>query len=391
MRKITTLFSCLIFAITLGFAQDYERYNKHLDTSFYSEALGYTRDITVTVPLEWQREIFQEFPLIVVFDQQNPRSHGYILNTIDYLTSNEQMPSAVVVSIASDQAHRYIETLHKISNEKGKAADNERFLFEELIPWLEEDYEISDYHLFIGHSRYGYFTTSMLNSRAEDVNAVIALSPFFFQKNVDLTDTLEKVIQEELPFKRYYTFGIGNDYPEQYDSMMLVVNQNTNPNLIINDYFFEDATHNVTPGLIIAPALYNIFEYWSTHQNIYFFNEGSDLKLKDSLEQVIFKHYGSSFSFSLGILNGKGWHHYGKEEYHKAIEAWRVMLENYPNFTEGYLYILESQIILGEDVEETVKSFQKSLNSSTLFNEAEKMELLKAYDELILQLTNKEN
>ena len=34
------------------------------------------------------------FPVILLFDRQNERSFGYILRSIDYLTSTEQMPAA---------------------------------------------------------------------------------------------------------------------------------------------------------------------------------------------------------------------------------------------------------------------------------------------------------
>ena len=54
--------------------------------------------VALTVPLEWQEDIDRRFPLIVIFDSQNKRSHGYMLRTIDYLTSNEQMPASVIVT-----------------------------------------------------------------------------------------------------------------------------------------------------------------------------------------------------------------------------------------------------------------------------------------------------
>ena len=59
--------------------------------------------------------------------------------------------------------------------------------------------------------------------------------------------------------------------------------------------------------------------------------------------------------FSLGILNGKGWYFYNEKEYEKAIEAWKILIDSYPNFSEGYLYIMDAQIQLNQDISETVK------------------------------------
>lgn len=133
----------LIILVLVGtnnlFAQEYERYKKLLDTTITSKNLGFDKNITVTVPFEWQEDINRDFPLIIVFDRQNLRSHNYILNTIDYLTSNEQMPSSVIISVESEQEHRYYETLHLASSEKGLALENEKFIFEELITLAEKN------------------------------------------------------------------------------------------------------------------------------------------------------------------------------------------------------------------------------------------------------------
>src|SRR5690606_20766343 len=114
-----------------------------------------------------------KFPVIIVFDRQNKRSHQFILNAIDYLTSNEQMPSAVIISVESEQRFRYVETLHKVTDPAGKAELTEQFIFEEIIPMAQNELKASDFKLFIGHSRYGYFTTSLFNNRIQDLNAVI--------------------------------------------------------------------------------------------------------------------------------------------------------------------------------------------------------------------------
>lgn len=84
----------MVVTATTVSAQQYERYKKLTDTTWVSSHLGFEKSISVTVPIEWQRGIDNDFPLVVIFDRQNSRSHDYIIRTIDYLTSNEQMPSS---------------------------------------------------------------------------------------------------------------------------------------------------------------------------------------------------------------------------------------------------------------------------------------------------------
>lgn len=373
------LTSCLflfLFIANFSFAQKYERYKALTDTNIASKYLGFNKDISITVPMEWQEDLIRDFPLIIIFDRQNQRSHNYILNTIDYLTSNEQMPSSIIVSIASEQKYRYVETLHQSSSKEGLASENEKFLFDELIPFMEKNYKASSFRLFIGHSRYGYFTSSLLSSRTNELNGVISLSPFFTQKNVNLCDSIAALRNKKFKANKYYFFGIGNDYPSDFIKMDSVTKNLHIPLLHTKGYFFKTADHNATPGLTIAPAMYSVFEDWSAIQAKYISNQQTDLNILPSLENEILSTYGNRIELSLGILNGKGWFFYNEEKYDKAIEAWQILLKTYPNFSEAYLYIIDAQIQLKKDYSQTAITFRNSLSNSKMYTAKEKVDLL---------------
>ncbi len=377
IRKPLNVLLFVLFVPFCILGQEYERYKTLLDTTIASESLGFDKAITVTVPFEWQKDVNRHFPLIIVFDQQNQRSHNYILSTIDYLTSNEQMPSAVIISVTSNQKYRYLETLHPESNIVGLAYQNEKFIFDELIPLAEKELKASTFRLLIGHSRYGYFTSSLLFSRIDQLNGVISLSPFFDQDNVNLVDSIPRLQKQQLNAYKYYRFGIGNDYPEDFVKMKAAIRALNNPKINAKGVLFKEAGHNVTPGLTIATALYDIFENWSSAQTKYISNAQRDLSIIDSLDSKILAHYGSKLEFSLGILNGKGWFFYNEKEYKKAIEAWQILLKSYPNFSEGYLYIADAQMQLKQDFSQSLEQFKHSFNESTIYSEEERNELLK--------------
>lgn len=374
-KRIYTLIIILIFYLNGLFAQPYERYRHLVDTSILSEHLHFAKNITITVPIEWQKDVNRTFPVIVIFDRQNQRSHQYIINTIDYLTSNEQMPSAIIVGIESEQMYRYPETSYKLSHPEGMALENEQFIFEELLPLLENQYKASTFRLFIGHSRYGYFTTSLLTTRANELNGVISLSPFFGQKQVDLTDSIATLNSKQVQGRKYYRYGIGNDYPDDFTRMEAAWKQCTQSLWDSKGYLFPQADHNVTPGLTIGIALYEIFEKWSEVQLKYIDNEMSDLHKIADFERDIQEAYGNKLEFSLGTLNGKGWFFYGEGKMEQAITAWQIMMQVYPNFAEGYLYIIDAQLQLKQDVATTVQLFTNTLETSAIYSAAEKLEL----------------
>lgn len=373
---ILTIFLGLLTSTLFG--QSYERYKKLLDTTLTSKHLGFDKNITVTVPIEWQKDVSRNFPLIIVFDKQNERSHNYILNTIDYLTSNEQMPSSIIISIESDQKYRYIETQYKESDKDGLATENEFFLFDELIPLAENIYKASSFRILIGHSRYGYFTSSLLFSRMNEINGIISLSPFFNQKNISLIDSIANLKNQIISSKKYYRFGIGDDYPSDFIKMDSAIKNLNIPLFDAKGFFFKEADHNATPGLTIGVSLYEIFEEWSKIQSKYISNEQKEISILDSLEREIISHYGSKLEFSLGILNGKGWYFYNEGQFERAIDAWEILVKSYPNFSEAYLYILDTQMQLERknDYSDTIERFNASLASSNFYSDKERDELL---------------
>ncbi|MGV3459237.1 MAG: hypothetical protein ACO1N9_02160 [Flavobacterium sp.] len=384
IKKAYILFFILTsFTATLS-AQNYERYKKLKDTTIVSKYLRYEKDISVIVPIEWQRNSNSDFPLIIIFDSQNQRSHNYIINTIDYLTSNEQIPSSVIISIASSRQHRLNETQYKISDVAGLALENEQFIFDELIPIAEKRYKAGAFRMFIGHSRYGYFTTSLFINRVEDLNAVIAISPFFTQKNIELADSISKMDKRTYLSEKYYRFAIGNDFPEDYSKMEAVLKKlNPNPSLNIRAYRFKEAGHNVTPGLFVSVALYEIFEEWAAVQAKYTSVKQKEVSIITSLDNEIQSHYGSRLNFSIGNLNGKGWHFYNEKDYGSAIKAWQILLATYPNFSEGYLSIIKARKALKQDYSNTVKDFKESLSNSELYTEKQKNDLLAELDGMV--------
>ena len=140
--------------------------------------------------------------------------------------------------------------------------------------------------------------------------------------------------------------------------------------------FFPQADHNAVPGLTIAPALYDIFEFWAEAQAIYFDNENKDVGQLITQSANIRQHYGSDFNFGLGVLNGKGWYFYNEGEFDLAIAAWREMLSAYPSFSEGYLYIFYAEQEMEKNTDKTVSDLKASLQVSRFYSEAEKLEIL---------------
>lgn len=359
-------------------SQNYESYKKIADTTIASKYLGYNKNIAVIVPKDWQQNIEKKYPLTIIFDKQNKRSHQFIINTIDYLTINDQMPASIIVSVASEQIKRTKETLHKKTNSIGMAEENELFIFNELMPFIEKNYKANRFRVLIGHSRYGYLTTYLFEKRLNELNAVISLSPFFTtQKNINLANSIKNVNSYTGKSIKYYRYGIGNDYPEEFKIMEQSLQSLDHKFINAKGVLFQEAYHNTTPGLIIPTALYEIFEYWSSQINHFFDISNNDINQLVVASQNIKNHYGQELSPSIGILNGKGWEFFNDKEYNKAITTWEILMKEYPNFSEGLLNIYWAQQELKLDTKITVNKLIENLEQSAFYSESEKKEILK--------------
>lgn len=374
----------LLACCILGFAhvvhgQKFESYRLLGDTIWTSTNLGYERPLQIHVPLEFQKENKQrKYPVILIFDQQNKRAYQYLLSTIDYLTSVDQMPASIIVGVQSNELYRYYETQLIQADPSAKGEQNEQFIMHELLPWIQKSLQGSTFTLLMGHSRYGFFTTHLWQKYPAKIQACIASSPFFLQENVNLVDSMENAIKKSksLANHRYYSFGIGNDYPDEYKKMTEKIASYKLNNLHIKGDLFQEADHHATPGLLANQSLYRIFEYWNTSQIKYFKNSSAQKEVLNSSMKEIEQHYGSAFSFSLGTMNGKGWDYYGKEQYQQAIDAWTMAIEYYPSFTEFYLFIAGAYKKLGKPYIEWINRFKKELPKSEFYSAEEKQQLL---------------
>jgi predicted alpha/beta superfamily hydrolase len=255
------------------FSQGLERYHTLKDTAMVSKNLGYKKQIQITVPVEYQENLPQSFPLIVIFDMQNQRQYQYILRSIDFLTANEQMPSAIIVGVeAGNGNRRYRETQLKVIDTSGVGEKNEVYIFNELIPLLRGSFKANAFTMLIGHSRYGFLTTYLLAKHPQDLNAVVSISPFMQQPGFNLINTLIQEIKKSEPGHMvYYRYAMGNDYPEDYKQLTTALKTTDfkPQNFNVDGWWFPQADHNTTPALTITRSLYEIFEYWYSCQHDY--------------------------------------------------------------------------------------------------------------------------
>jgi tetratricopeptide (TPR) repeat protein len=375
-KTILTILS--LYSIVTN-AQQLERYKKLKDTVLISEYLNYEKSVSIYMPVEWQSNIEKTFPLTIVFDRQNTRIEQHIIRTIDFLTSTDQMPSTVIVSVNSKRNKRFTETSYPKNNEKGSAEKNKDFLFKELIPFTEKNLKTNSFRLFIGHSRYGYFVSDLFANHTKDLNAVIAIEPFFTINNINLLEDFEAISHKKVDYHKYFRYTIGRDSHLQFNPAQESFANINKPKINTKGTLYPESDHFAIPALTVSNSLYDIFEFWSKQQNDLRYSEFGIDKI-EKLQHKVKKHYGENLTFSLSVLYGIGFTYYNKNEYAKSIKVWSKFLEYYPNFSEAYLNIMKAEKKLSLNTEQTILKFKSSLKNSDFYSDDRKTEMLKSLE-----------
>ncbi len=167
--KIVLTIGLIIFFQQLVKAQGDQQFLQKVGIvdSLYSEILNESRKIYIQIPSSFNPSKNQKYPVAFIID-------GEILlptvNDVQNYYSGGFTPEMVLVGIANDKNRVRDLTISTITSkygmpftEKNGAADNFRkFIQNELIPFIENKYPVTNYRTLIGHSYGGLFTISTL-------------------------------------------------------------------------------------------------------------------------------------------------------------------------------------------------------------------------------------
>ena len=265
MRTYCLFFSLLVITFSVP-AQEFSSYEKPLKTNMYSKALNDSVSLEIILPKELNNQINAEYPIIYLLDKQLQNNYKYNLYTIDYLSTLQWMPKAIVIGITFNQKNR---TAWTVPNESGgKADDLIQFIEEELNKELEKTYPISNFNLLIGHSRTAIFSSYALSKRPEFFNGTIANSV----SNFDFGDNLQKKQFEDFlakigasSHKYFYYFSVGEKaYGDLHEAAVDTLNYYLSSKILPENlqwkYYKHQVAHNVTPGVTVSNVLSEIFK-----------------------------------------------------------------------------------------------------------------------------------
>lgn len=176
-----------------------------------STILGEDRPVQVALPVGY--DTAQAYPVVYVLD--GPGHLVHTVGTARFLAANNRMPSAIVVAIANTPGNRTRDLTPPPApgdssfDTAGGASNFQKFLRDELKPWVESRYSTRSYDVLIGHSFGGLFISHVLNTEPDLFDAYVSISPSLWWADEVFVAELDDVFERfpDLRGALYMTMG----------------------------------------------------------------------------------------------------------------------------------------------------------------------------------------
>ncbi len=347
----------LLFLIVSGFLSAQIEYQE-----FDSQRIGQKRQLKIQLPNNYDADIEQYFPLIIVLD--GDYLFEPVAGSVSYHSHWEDMPNAIVVGI--DQKNtRNADVFHEDVNflPTGSGLAFYEFIANELIPWLELNYRILNFKVIVGHDHTANFLNYYLLVKPPIFQGYISMSP-------DLTPfmhgRLEKVLGETKDKLYYYQATSKNDISALHKSISelnesLKTINNSNLNYFFDD--FDDATHYSLAARAIPKSLEKIFSVYSPISKM----EYSEVILKkDSpYDYLVEKYetiedlYAIKMNVRVNDLIAISSACQEKKDWKSLQKLGKLAKDQYPTYMLGEYYVAQSLEMKGEP-KKALRTYEKA-------------------------------
>jgi len=184
-----------------------------------SSILGEERDILIYQPqgLWGMDEKMVNLPVIYVLDGESQFFHT--MTTVDFLSiatnGNDFIPRSIVVGIPNTNRNRDLTPVKDAKFENsGSGSKFLDFITQELIPYIDSNYNTSNHRTIIGHSMGALISFKALLTKRNYFDNYIAIDPSFGLANESfLNEVLDTLNNADLSTENLY-FSAANNRPD---------------------------------------------------------------------------------------------------------------------------------------------------------------------------------
>lgn len=388
----------MTFGIGNVFGQEFSLYSND-KLSIESEYLQETIDLNLHLP---ETQPFSanttKYPITIIFDSQHERTYPLMINSIDLLTSETQVPESIIIGVPFNFQNRlYLTSSQKRGNDSLSGIERmEMFLFNELIPQIQNKYKGNDYISIIGHSRTAFLVNYLAYKRPDQINLAVSLSGFFNEDNMS-TNTFYKFLTDDSnfpsKFNYYYTAGTSLEemtYLVQFRNLdSLMKNQLIPENVKVVFSETPNANHITNYWVSLPPILIDVFASYNSILDSWFHDEIKAESIDNPIQQFetdleqAGKSIGVNLNPNLTHIFSLASYYINKQDHRTAIKFFELGLDYFPEYLELYVEIIEIYKVLNntEKIIDCKSVLREKAMNSLYLSETEKQEVFEYLDE----------
>lgn len=149
---------------------------------FASRVLGESRVIDVTLPVGYERDTAQRYPVLVVLDGEF--EHEIAASIARFYAAMSQLPPLIVVGVRNtDRNHDFTPVpaagfaTPPEAQHPGGADAFLSFMSDELVPWIDRSYRTAPLRVLVGHSLGGLFALYTIAHRPNLFTGFLVMEP----------------------------------------------------------------------------------------------------------------------------------------------------------------------------------------------------------------------
>lgn len=170
MKQTLTLIILFVMTWSLSSQVIFEEYE--------SRQLNTTRQLKIKLPDNYDPETELKHPVIVVFDGEY--LFGPVSGQVSFQTYFDEMPESIIVGVYQGKERFYDSYCDEVSGLPFESGERfYKFIAQELIPYIDANYNTSKFKVAVGHNIMGNFINAFLLNDSPIFQAYINLSPDF--------------------------------------------------------------------------------------------------------------------------------------------------------------------------------------------------------------------
>ena len=360
--------------------------------SLRSEILEETRNIWVHVPDEAAGDIYGKSTYPVLYLLDGPDHFHAVSGLLRNLGQNAIVPKMVVVAIPNTDRTRDLTPSHvdvmfgdsSFVKTSGGGDKFMEFMEKELIPYVEENYPVTGYRTFVGHSFGGLMAVYALFSHSELFSNYVAIDPSMWWDDWLLVKETDAVLDGPTLEGKALFLGVANTMEEGMEidrvkedtarssnhirSILSFIEklENKDSPLEFGWEYYEDDDHGSVPLITEYDALRFLFPWYRLKGLNKFFQEEAEDDPEELLQALeehydnVSEHFGYPVPPSEPDVNSLGYNFMNMKKPAIAKAMFELNIKNYPE--SANVYDSMGDFYLDQkDTVQAIEQFRKAL------------------------------